>query len=129
MAITINPLALLAAAAIMNLIGFLWYSPWLFAKRWEKLAGVKMKSSKRAHIVNFCASLIMSYVLAYGVAYVQAKTFTQGMAVGFFAWLGFIATTSLGLVLWERKPVALYVLNNMYYLISLMLMAGLFAVW
>jgi hypothetical protein len=38
-------------------------------------------------------------------------------------WVGFVATVSAGMVLWGGKPVQLYLLNNVSYLIGLILMS------
>ena len=53
----------------------------------------------------------------------------MGMQAGFWVWLGFIATTMIGIVLWEIKPVKLYLLIVAYYLISLLVMGSILALW
>ncbi len=58
----------------------------------------------------------------------QATTAMEGMMVGFWAWLGFVATIMLGKVIWEMTPVKLYGINVAYYLVSLLLMGAILAV-
>ena len=49
--------------------------------------------------------------------------------VGFWNWLGFVAPVTLGSVLWEGKSPKLWVLNNGYYLVSLIVMGVILALW
>lgn len=41
----------------------------------------------------------------------------------------FIAPVTLGVVLWEGKPWKLWVLNNGYQLLSLLVMGVILAIW
>ena len=83
----------------------------------------------KAYALTFLTSLIMAYVLAHFISYVQAKTIADGAVLGFWLWIGFFATTQLGMVLWENKPVKLYVINTLHYLVTLAVMAAILAVW
>ncbi len=121
---SVNLFAVVVAAAASMLLGGLWYSPILFGKTWMKLARItSAKGAIRGYIMGFFSALIMSYVLAHFIDYTQATTISAGLATGFWLWLGFIATVSLGTILWESKPFMLYVLNNAYNLLALILMA------
>lgn len=135
--VSINFVAVVVAAIVSMALGAFWYSPAGFGKQWMKLSGLnpkqleaaKKKRMGKTYAVAFLASLIMADVLAYIVDYAEASTVVDGLQVGFWVWLGFVATVSLGLVLWENKPIKLWVLNNAYNLITLMLMASILTVW
>ena len=134
-AVSINYLAVLVAAIASMIIGFLWYGP-LFGNKWKKLVGFtdkNMKSMKmtpaQSMIVGFITTLVMSYILAHFVDYVQAKTLVDGAVLGLWIWLGFFATTQLGMVLWENKPFKLYLINTLHYLVTLAVMSAILAVW
>jgi Protein of unknown function (DUF1761) len=70
----INLLAVLVAAIATMVVGFLWYSPLLFAKAWMKEMGYdpndkakteKMKKSAGpAYGGSFLASLVSAFILA-----------------------------------------------------------------
>lgn len=134
--VSINYLAVLAAAVASMIVGFLWYGP-LFGKMWIKLMNfdkkkmeeAKKKGMGKAYALTFLTSLIMSYVLAHFVDYLGAKTITDGIILGFWVWIGFLATTQIGSVLWEGKPVKLYLINAMHYLVTLAVMGAILAVW
>ena len=83
----------------------------------------------KALAVDFVGSFLMAFVLVHAIRYAEATTVPQGMAVGFFNWLGFVAVVTIGNVTYERKPFKLFLLINGYLLISLLVMGALLAVW
>ena len=133
----INLLAVLVAAIVGMVVGALWYSV-LFGKTWMKLMGIteaKMKeaqdkgSMSKSYLIAFLGILIMSYVLANFIEFTQATTISEALQVGFWSWLGFIATVSLGSILWECKPVKLYLINVAHQLVVLVLMSIILTLW
>jgi len=60
---------------------------------------------------------------------VCANSWAQGAAVGFFNWLGFVAVATLGSVTFEKRPLQLYLINNGYLLLALLIMGAVLAVW
>ena len=134
--VDVNYLAVLAAAIASMIVGFIWYGP-LFGKMWmqsmkmdnKKMQEAKKKGMGKTYILAFLTTLIMSYVLAHFVDYVEAKTVMDGVILGFWLWIGFLATTQIGSVLWEGKPVKLYLINTLHYLVALAVMAAILAVW
>lgn len=139
--VDINYLAVLVAAIMSMAIGSFWYSPKGFGKQWMALSGItpdkieaaKAKGMQKTYAIAFVGSLVMSYVLAHALvfasAYLQVSGMAAGLMAGFWNWLGFIAPVTLGSVLWEGKPWKLYVLNNAYYIVSLLVMGAILAVW
>lgn len=131
--IPIHFFPLLVAALARMAIGALWYSPILFLPTWYRVSGVteaEMKAGMgRAIAVDFVGSLIMAFVLLHAVKYAGAATVAQGVAVGFFNWLGFIAVVTIGTVTYLRKPFQLFLVQNGYLLLSLLVMGAILAVW
>lgn len=134
--VEINYLAVLAAAVLNMAIGALWYGP-VFGRSWMSLTGLtesdiekaKEKGMGRLYLAGFAGALVMSYVLAHIIDFAQATTLAGGAVGGIWIWLGFIAPVLLGTVLWEGKPVRLYLLNTAYYLVALTVMGIVLAVW
>ena len=133
-------MAVLVAAIASMVVGFVWYGV-LFKKSWmslmgittDSMSGMKM-SAKKAYIIQFVASLIMACVLAQFIGLgllddTATSALTVGMSVGFKAWLGFIVPTSLGIVLWENKPWKLWFINASHYLVTLVAMGIILALW
>ena len=133
---SINYLAVLAAAVVSIILGFLWYGP-LFGKQWMQLMGITNKQMKEAgqkgmsktYSIMVVSTLLTSYILAHFVDYMQASSMIDGIMLGFWIWLGFIATVQIGSVLWEQKPVKLYFINTLHTLVNLAVMGAILAVW
>lgn len=135
--VQVNLVAVLVCGVVAMVIGGLWYSPVLFGNTWMKLAGLTMKDMEAAkkkgmamsYILNFVAALFMAFVLANIAQYGGADTAFKGAMLGLWVSLGFVATTSIGMVLWEGKSWKLWFLLNVYQVITLMAMGAILAVW
>lgn len=135
--IDVNWLAVVVAAVVSMIVGSFWYSPLMFGNAWMKLLGMTKKDIEKAkkkgmgktYLIAFVLSLIMAYVLAHFVAIVGGTHFFDGVTVGFWVWLGFVATIAAGSILWEGKAVKLFWINSLYWLVVLVLEAGILAVW
>ena len=132
----INYLAVLVSAAAGFVIGMLWYSV-LFGKAWMKLSGMdkkkiekeRKKGMAKSYAAGFAVLVVMAFVLAHFVDMAEAATVLEGAQAGFWAWLGFVATIMLNKVLWEGKPFKLYLLDAAHYLVVLLAMGSILAVW
>ena len=71
----------------------------------------------------------MAFVLVHAVHYAGAVGAGQGAAVGFFNWLGFVATVMLTVTLHEKRPAKLLWINSGFQLISLVITGAIVAPW
>ena len=124
----INWFAILAAVIIKQAIGAFWYSPALFGPSWCKLADVS-EAEMKAGLAKALIPDAIGSALIHAVHYAGAQNWAQGAAVGFFNWLGFVAVVTLGSVTFEKRPLQLYLINNAYLLLALLLMGAVLAVW
>jgi len=131
--VDVNYLAVIVAAVLQMVLGFLWYGP-LFGKMW--MGFMKITPSKvsqqvmvRTYVWTAVMSLITAYVLSLLVDYMGAKTAGTGLAAGFWPWLGFVVPVTAASLLYENRPFGLWVLNASYQLVSLALMGALLAAW
>ena len=127
----INWIAVIVGAIVAYALGALWYSPVLFGKAWMKLSGVgepKKKGMAKSYVAGFATQLVTAFVLSAFVGTLGASTATEGAIVGFWIWLGFLATTMFGMVLWENKPVKLYLISAVQVLVALKVMGAIVAV-
>lgn len=113
-------------AAILNMIiGFFWYSKWLFGPTWLKFHKFKEEGHSKVWILyGFIVSLIIAYFLAFFEGSLGVTTVTDGMFVGFCLWLGFVATTQISSVIWCKAPFQLFVLDTGCKLLSFLVMGG-----
>lgn len=133
----INYLLVLLAAIVAMVVGAVWYSPLLFGNEWQKfsrispadLSKAKQKGTGKYYAIQFCATLLTSYLLAQLVCLLHATSFGDGAKISFWLWLGIVVPILLGSVLWERKSVIVYLIDIGHYLVSLVLMGGIFGLW
>ncbi|MBD3233937.1 MAG: DUF1761 family protein [candidate division Zixibacteria bacterium] len=132
--VSVNYLAVLVAAIVNMIIGALWYSPLLFGKSWMGLVGkseedLRKENSPIPYIIAFVSSLIMAYVLSHIIDYIYADSILEGLQAGFWSWLGFTATTFATNYAFQRQSTKLYLIDALYYLVGLLVMGIILAVW
>jgi len=129
----INFLALGVATLAKMVLGAVWYSPVLFSKPWMRLVDCSPEQMKArmpgALLSDVIGTFIQAFVLVHAVHYAGANSIGLGAAVGFLNWLGFIAVTTFAVTLYEKKPFQLFLINNGFQLLSLLIMGAILAVW
>ncbi len=130
----INYVAVLVAAIINMVIGAIWYSPAVFGTTWMALVGKKPEDLQkgmlpRSYGLMFVAALVLAFVLVTVIRAAHVGTAMGGVKVGIAVWIGFVLTTSSGLVIFEGRPVKLYWLNNGYHAVTLVINGALLAAW
>ncbi len=130
----------LVAAIVSFIIGWIWYGP-LFGKTWMMLMNInekeinksKKKGMGKMLLLNFIGTLITASVLAGVISAIGLSSESAGpfgAVLGFWLWLGFLAsTTLLGSVLWENKSWKLFALNGAYWLVNLLVMGAIIGAW
>ena len=133
----INYPAVFVSALAYWLLGAVWDSPLLFEPPFialrgftaEQLDAIRAASHAGEIGAALAVSLLTAYVLAHFVRFTGAETAQTGGLAGFWLWLGFVVTTNLSTVLFEGRPLGLYLINNGYHLVGLLGMGALLAVW
>lgn len=128
---TINWPAVLAATVAAFVLGGLWYSPILFAKAWQRAAGVSDEALRTASMpVVFGLAFFFTLVMAANLAFFAngvdlGMTLAYSLAAG-FGW----AALGLGVVaLFERRPPAYFLINGGYLTLAFLLMGLIIGVW
>lgn len=123
----VNIGAVLVAAIANIVLGTIWYSSSLFGKVWMKHSHINPSKGhmKAAYIGGFVTSFVTAFVLLYLFQYFGVGQMAEASFLAFVFWLGFYATTGLGSVLWEKKPVRLYLVHAGYSLVSLQVMSSI----
>ena|SRR3989338_6491621 len=129
----VNYLAVLVAAVVSFLVGWLWYSKPVFGKVWMNLMGLKKEPKHEGMAKNialgFVATLVTAFIVADLAGMLGYTSAGEGAMLGFLVWLGFVATTTLSGVLWENKPWGVWLLNNAHSLVTLLLMGAIVGAW
>ncbi|HZX27389.1 MAG TPA: DUF1761 domain-containing protein [Telluria sp.] len=127
----INYVAVFAAAIASFALGGLWYSPVLFAKAWQREAGVTDEQLQNANMgkifgLTFLLCLLASFVFALFLG--PHPTLVLGVGAGFAAGLCWVAA-SFGInYLFERRSLKLFLINGGYHTLQFTLVGLVLAV-
>lgn len=124
----VNIWAVLAAGVGSLVLGGIWYSPLLFARRWQRETGLTEERLAGGNMVlifglAFALSLIAAYVFDVFVGHMGLlDSIHTGFAVG----LGLVGA-SFGInYLFERRSFALWSINAGYHILQFTLFGLLF---
>jgi len=136
---SLNWLAILVAAISTMILGFIWYSPLLFAKPWTREMGYDLndkakmdemrKSAGPAYGGSFVASLISAFTLALILHGLQAQSLQFGLMASFHIWLGFVATVQFTGALFAKQSMKLFAINTGYQLVCYLVMGTILVLW
>ncbi len=137
----INYGAVIIAAIAQFVIGAVWYSPALFANKWlaalGKTPGVMEMGNKQyiAFAKSFIGSLCMAFVFAHIITSFGEHSVTAGIGGGIWMWIGFGFPILLNGYLYDgalrtgENRTRLFFINAGYYLVSLIVMGSILAMW
>ncbi|NGX58445.1 MAG: hypothetical protein K940chlam3_01352 [Chlamydiae bacterium] len=132
----LNYIAIIIAAVARIIIGMVWYSPAVFGNMWLNLAHrdpTDLKNVNMKVVWGFINSFVVALILAGFIAVTSELSWLTGgemswwygACVGFWAWLGFAATTMMGGVIWENKHLNLFAIHNGEMVISYSVMGAI----
>lgn len=137
--LSINLVSVLVAAIANFIIGFLFHGP-LFGKLWMRLANIhptgneKLSDMVPQMVTNLLMNLVCAYILAMFIQvtagyYSNTGNIVGGMGIAFWAWLGFIVTSSSMDVIWMGKSKKLWLFEIVASLVSFIAMGAILAAW
>lgn len=127
-----NLWAVLVAALASFLLGGLWYSPLLFAKVWQREAGLSDAQLQNANMgmifgLAFVLCLIASFVFALFLG--PRPPLALGLGAGFAAGLCWVSASFGVNYLFERKSLKLFLINGGYHTLQFTLIGLILALW
>ena len=132
----VNNLAVLVTGVVIFVIGGLWYSPLLFAKRWVALIGkseAELKASAgsmpMSYLMVLLCGLVTAWVMALVVGNFAPASGVDGALIGALSWLGFAGATSFGTALFSGKPKALWLIDSGFNLVSFIVAGVILTIW
>ncbi|MDE2664546.1 MAG: DUF1761 domain-containing protein [Acidobacteriota bacterium] len=141
----VNLLAVLVAAIVPMIVGFLWYGP-LFSKRWLALMETTEEEIRKnfnpwkTHGASFVLALVTAFILAQLFAQMGGPESVSSMAgsagnamvgvhLALMALIAFVLPVSYQSWAYEGRKAGLFWLNLGYNGVSLMGQAVVIAVW
>jgi hypothetical protein len=128
----LNWLAIIVAAASAFILGGLWYSPLMFAKRWMKETGITEESTKNTNMTKlFGLAFILSFVASFFLAmFIGANAGAAfGALAGFMAGFGWVLTFMGISYLFEARSLAHFLINSIYSVASMTIMGFIIGIW
>jgi len=128
MLVEVNYVAVIVAAVIYIAIGGMWYSPKFFGRMWMESMGYRpeeLVDQRKVWLGSIANALVMAYVLALFIHYFGEsgeRTAYNGAGVGILAWLGFVLPTQFSVVLWEHRPLKVFLIHVGRMLFTLIVM-------
>ena len=112
----INHAAVWILVLVQQIIGGIWYSPFMFAEKWINLTGKTMadfsNASMTPYIVSILNSIIMLYVMAYLFKKLNVESFVTGLFYAFLFWIGFLYVELVTFNSFELRPYGLNLING-----------------
>lgn len=129
--LNVNPLALVAGVAAMQVLGFLWYGP-ILGKTWTRAMG-----KTREEIANAAGPIIVSIlsttVAVIGLAWLIGSTASPdagtGAVYGLIVAITFVATAVVTSAAYESKSWTVALIYIGYNLVGLTLVGAILGAW
>lgn len=130
MLLDINLLAVLVASVLMMVLGFLWYSPFLFGKLWMKGMGMNPKDmsdpkcmalAKKGYLASFLGGLVTAFVFGLMIQGLLIEGFREALFMAVTIWLGFFLAPTVCSIFFEKKSVTIYLINMGFQLAAFVL--------
>ena len=131
----VNYLAVLVAAVAAFILGWIWYSPMLFAKPWSAENPAMMEQQRsnpqpmgRSIAVAFLCGLIAAYAMGVLLIPQQHHSLTIGLKRGFASGVCLVATAYGATYTFEGKSMRHWLINAGYYVVEFTLMGAILGV-
>ncbi|MES2314742.1 MAG: DUF1761 domain-containing protein [Patescibacteria group bacterium] len=136
----INVLAVLVAAVVAFVLGFLFHGP-ISGKLWMKLANIHPTGNEKFSdmvpqmLWNLLSNFVTAYVLAVIYLFASSSPFinttgaSAGIIVALWVWLGFLVTSSSIEVIWMGRSAKLWLFEVVCSLIVMAAMGAIIGAW
>ena len=132
----VNYLAVVVAAVVVFILGWLWYSPLLFYKPWMRargldpaaaMSGAKMPAGKL--VVELLRCIVLAFIVAHLVSALGVVGWFGAVHLGLFLWIGFPVVLLTGSVLWENVAVKVAAIHAGDWLVKLLVIPLIVTLW
>ena len=133
----LNWVAIAVAAIAYWVLGSLWYSPVLFAKKWIAYLKIDVNApdAKKGMGLMFGGSLVLMFVQALAIAIIAERLhlrgagWMSGLKLGALTGACLCATTIGVNYLYEKKQLGLFLINALYALIGNIIAGIIICMW
>jgi hypothetical protein len=129
---SLNWFAVLCATLSTFILGGLWYSPVLFAKKWMNVAGMTEESVKQGNMAKiFGGSFLLTFIASVnlGMFLGPQSDMAFGIAAGAATGLGWIAPAFGVVYFFEQRPLTQWFINAGYWVVAFIIMGAILGSW
>jgi hypothetical protein len=132
----VNFLAVIVAAIVVFVLGWLWYSPLLFYKPWMRargidpavaMAGAKMPTGKL--VIELVRCIVLAYLVAHFVGLLGDSSWPVAAHFGLLLWIAFPVVLLTGSVLWDNTPLKVAAIHAGDWLVKLLVIPIIVSLW
>ena len=122
----VNVIGAIAGAVASMAIGSLWYSPWMFAGRWQALIG-KSDEELGNPVPAMPLASFFFLIMASGFRFITPNDSSIGIGMmwGFIGFWGFALPATVINAVFERRAWSLVAIYLGYLLVSVLVMAAI----
>ena len=129
----VNWIAIVVLMIVNMGLGAVWYGP-LFGKPWMAATGIKLediegKNMMPPYVVAIVNSFFMAFFMANIIAWTGTDSLGGGLLLGLFMWLGFTGFSFGVNHAFEMRSLHLWIINSGMYLVGLLIMGAVLAIW
>ena len=116
-----------------QILGMLWYSPWLFAFQWLRLTGLSPADIDPQNLMPFAISILASTLLCYTMAWtfvlLKIPSALRGMRAGFVIWFVFLFMITLTHASFSQVPMKLILIDMSRDFLMFLLTGAVLGAW
>ena len=128
-----NWLSVVVATFAGFLLGWLWYSPFLFGKIWMKLEGLNEESCKKgwfkAMFITLITTFLTAFVLEAIVATWGINAWNYAIPLTFLFGLFLYAGNQLSDYMYSGRPMKLFWITAMYRVVMIFVILVILIIW
>ena len=129
----VNWIAIVVLMIVNMGIGAVWYGP-LFGKPWMEATGIKMediesKNMMPPYVIAILNSFFMAFMMANVLIWTGVDSLSGGLLAGLLMWLGFTGFSFGVNHAFELRSLNLWAINSGMYLVGLLIMGAILAIW
>lgn len=129
----INHTAVWILVLIHQIIGAVWFSPFVFAEQWVHLTGKTMSDFSNATMIPYFVSIAGSIITIYAIAYLFEKlhveSFITGLFYAFIFWFAFLFVELMSFNSFELRPYGLTFIDAGKSLVTFLVTGFVLGVW
>lgn len=122
----IDIVSVLFSSVVYLVMYIIWYSKFFFGKIYDKFLAQNIAKTFLNYFLVFLCTFVITYILALFEILLGITTFWDGVFFGFLIW-AVVAFHSIFLVISFKRNLKLFFIDNLLYLLAIVMICGILA--